>query len=105
MTLKGVCLVALRGGDRSLPTEKSTFWEALVTVLSEVEPVLAGLVAEEWQKALVRSLASAMDDAPNASIAKELRLLMAELGASDAKPKGDVSDDLAAKRAARRAAS
>lgn len=76
-----------------------------MAVLGEVEAVLEGLSAAEWQKALARSLAEAMDDNPNASIAKELRLLMSDLGAvSDAKSKGDTSDDLAAKRAARRAA-
>lgn len=76
-----------------------------MAVLAEVELVLAGLDAAEWQKALARSLAEAMDESPNASIAKELRLLMVELGASaDEKPKGDTSDDLASKRAARRAA-
>lgn len=76
-----------------------------MAVLDEVELVLKDLAAAEWQKALARSLAEAMDDNPNASIAKELRLLMSDLGAvSDAKSKGDTSDDLAAKRAARRAA-
>jgi len=74
-----------------------------MAVLDEVEVALEGLPGAEWQKALALSLAESMDKSPNASTAKELRALMTELGAEVPAADKDVSDDLAAKRAARRA--
>jgi len=45
-----------------------------------------------------------MDESPNASLHKELRQLMQDLGASKPVEAGDVADELAAKRAERRRA-
>lgn len=73
-----------------------------MSVLVSVEEALEGLTVEAWKRALVLSLAEAMDKQPNASIAKELRLVMDDLGVSPAEQTGDAADDLAAKRAARR---
>lgn len=77
-----------------------------MTVLSTVNRALKGATVQPWQVEVARSLARAMDEDPNAALAKELRLLMAELtGAGGGKAVvKDVSDDLAAKRAARRRA-
>lgn len=76
-----------------------------MSVLAEVEMALEGLSCEGWQRELALSLATGMDDSPNASLAKELRSVMAELGAEKSVESGDVADDLAAKRAERRRAS
>jgi len=76
-----------------------------VSVLSEVTKTLEGLSCEGWQRELALSLATGMDDAPNASLAKELKALMGELGAAKPERKGDVADELAAKRESRRRAS
>lgn len=73
-----------------------------MSVHSEVAAALEDVVCEGWQRELVLSLASGMDESPNASLAKELRSLMAELGAESKQEVGDVSDDLAAKREERR---
>ena len=73
-------------------------------MLSEVELALSGVVCEGWQRELALSLAEGMDASPNASLAKELKALMGELGAGSAVEKGDVADELAAKRAERRRA-
>lgn len=77
-----------------------------MSVRDSVSAALAGSPGAEWQRDLALTLAKAMDDSPSASTAKELRAVMSELGVSgaDLKPKGDVSDDLAAQRARRRAA-
>lgn len=72
-------------------------------VLDEVKAELVGLSVPGWKRETAYALASAMDESPNASTAKELRALMSEVGAKPAAT-GDVSDDLAAKRAARRSA-
>lgn len=95
---------ALRGGHLSLPTKKSAFLEALLSVLGEVEAALEGLSCEAWERELALALAGEMDESPNASLAKELRSVMADLGAAKPVESGDVADDLAAKRAERRRA-
>lgn len=72
------------------------------SVLAEVEDALAE-VPEGWEKALARNLAAALDDEPNASMAKELRMLMAAI-TDDAEPEErSTADELRAKRAARQA--
>lgn len=73
-----------------------------MSVLGAVEKALVGLPGADWQRELALTLAAAMESNPNASTAKELRALMTELGAEVPAEKGDVSDELAAKRAARR---
>jgi hypothetical protein len=75
-----------------------------MSVLYEVETALADNPGLPWQRALAVSLAAEMDEKPNASIAKELAGLMTALGAANVEKKGDVSDDLASRRAARRKA-
>jgi hypothetical protein len=74
-----------------------------VSVQSSVTAELEGRSVPGWKRELLLTLAEAMDTSPNASIAKELRSLMDDVGAKPAAV-GDVSDDLAAKRAARRSA-
>lgn len=76
-----------------------------MSVFSEVSKELKALECAGWQRELALSLAKGMDDAPNASLAKELRFLMDELGSERNVETGDVADELAAKRAERRRAS
>jgi len=76
-----------------------------MSVLSEAASALDLAGVTGWQRELAVSLAGAMDEAPNASTAKELRVLMLELVGERRVEAKDVADDLAAKRAARRAAS
>lgn len=76
-----------------------------MSVLSEVKSALVGVECPGWQRELALSLASGMDESPNASLAKELKALMSELGAERPAEVGDVADELAARRAERRAAS
>lgn len=75
-----------------------------MSVLSEAVAALDGVAASGWQREIAEALAAAMDESPNASTAKELRVLMSELTGGSVERKADVSDDLASKRAARRAA-
>jgi hypothetical protein len=79
------------------------------TVLSTVRTALTNQPVASWQRHLAFALAASMDERPAASTAKELRVLMTEmLGADEAKAvtvKVDAVDDIAARRAARRAAS
>lgn len=72
--------------------------------LVAVQKALEGEPGQEWQRTLAVTLAAEMDSKPNASIAGQLRAVMDELGVAATEQKGDVSDDLAAKRAARRSA-
>jgi hypothetical protein len=74
-----------------------------MSISSEVDAELAALGhANSWRAEVVRSLALELDEKPNASIARELRAVMIELGSGvSASSKGDVGDDLAAKRRAR----
>jgi predicted metal-dependent HD superfamily phosphohydrolase len=74
-----------------------------VTVHSSVAADLEGVELPLWKRDLILSLAAAMDESPSASTAKELRLLMEDVVAVSVES-GDRSDDLAAKRAARRSA-
>ena len=75
-----------------------------MSVLGEVSAALEGVPCEGWQRELALALATGMDDSPNASLAKELKALMGELGAERPAEVGDVADELAAKRAERRRA-
>jgi len=76
-----------------------------MSVFDSVSDALSDSPGEEWQRALALSLAQAMDDSPSASTAKELRLLVLDLTAGLLiTEKSDPVDDIAAKRAARRAA-
>lgn len=72
-------------------------------VRREVDRALAGRPVD-WRTELARTLAASLDVEPQASMARELRALMGAMDANEpAKEVGDV-DDLAARRAARRAA-
>ncbi len=73
-----------------------------MSVLSAIAAELAGVDCRDWERETALALAAQMDEAPNASLSKELRLLMAELGADRPVESGDVADDLAAKREERR---
>ena len=77
-----------------------------MSVLSSVRGALDSASVSGWKREVAEVLAAALDgDAPNASTAKELQALMVELtGSAAGESKGDVSDDLASKRAARRTA-
>lgn len=72
-----------------------------MAVLLEVQKALtlAGVVG--WQREIAEALGSAMDDAPNAATAKELKTLMLELTGDQSVAEVDLGDDLAAQRAAR----
>lgn len=74
-----------------------------MSVLDAVLSELDAVSIPQWKREVALALATSLDAAPNASTAKELRLLMDEIGTKPVEA-GDVSDDLAAKRAARRAA-
>jgi len=75
-----------------------------MSILSGVQQALSTVSVEPWQRALAEGLAADLDEKMNASMAGQLRALMVEIGAEAPAERGDVSDDLAAKRAARRAA-
>ena len=76
------------------------------SILVAVVDELASLGASGWRAETALTLAATLDVEPNASMARELRSLMTELGSSAkaVAAKGDVGDDLAAGRAARIAA-
>ena len=74
-----------------------------MSVLSSVIEALDSAGVSGWQREIAEALAAALDDAPNASTAKELKALVLEL-TNGVEAKADVSDDLASKRAARRIA-
>lgn len=71
-----------------------------------VDAALAG-VPDDYRTALARTLADALDDSPNAAMAAELRRVMGVIHESapamGTGPEGSTVDDLAQKRAARRA--
>lgn len=73
-----------------------------MSVLSAITAELDGLSCRAWERESALALAEAMDESPNASLHKELRQLMQDLGASKPVESGDVADDLAAKREERR---
>jgi outer membrane scaffolding protein for murein synthesis (MipA/OmpV family) len=77
-------------------------------VHAAVESALSLLSTHEqtsWRAELARTLAYQLDDEPNASNARELRALMKEIAdESGVVVKGDLSDDLASRRANRIAA-
>ena len=78
----------------------------MASILGAVRDELAILGASGWRAQTALTLAATLDDEPNASMARELRSLMTELGSSAkaVAAKGDIGDDLAAGRAARIAA-
>lgn len=71
-------------------------------VLEAVTSELDALGVTGWRREVAISLAEKLDEEANASMARELRSLMAETGSS-AVPvkKGSTGDDLARQRAAR----
>jgi len=73
-------------------------------ILDAVQEALEGDPGTRWQRESALALAMELDDKPNASMVKELRALMTEIGAEVPEQKGDVADDLADRRAARRTA-
>ena len=60
-------------------------------------------VKASWGAQVARALASALDDEPNASMARELRSVMTALSAGSKSVKVDSVDEIAAARRARRA--
>lgn len=75
-------------------------------VLEAVVAELEQLGVSGWRAAAARTLAAELDSEPNASMARELRSLMVDLGSKGGagEVKGDLGDDLASRRAARIAA-
>jgi hypothetical protein len=68
----------------------------------EIRAELARLNVSGWRSEVALALAAALDEEPNASMAKELRSLMVDLGsAASAAKKGSTGDELAKQRAAR----
>jgi hypothetical protein len=76
-----------------------------MSVLSAVVGALDVAGVAGWRREIVEALASSMDESPNASTAKELKVLIAELVEGEVLTVGDISDDLASKRDDRRRAS
>jgi hypothetical protein len=70
-----------------------------VSVFDKVKDVLDG--RSDWRSELARRLALELDVEPNASMAKELRQLMAELEDEAAPKEGTALDELNARRARR----
>lgn len=56
---------------------------------------------EDWRTTLARTLAAALDSEPNASMARELRALMAAIEEGAEPEVSSVADDLRARRARR----
>lgn len=75
-----------------------------MAVLDSVVQALDAADVDGYLREIAEALAAAMDDSPNASTAKELKALMLDLVGEQAEVKADVGDELASKRAARRAA-
>jgi len=69
-------------------------------ILAGVRQVLEGL-PEDWRFHLAIALATALDEAPNASMARELRSVMGEIEKAIPPEVSSVSDDLRARRAKR----
>ena len=69
-----------------------------MSILAGVRKALEGVAVEDWQRALAEGLAGDLDGKMNASMAAQLRALMVEIGVEAPAERGDVSDDLAAKR-------
>lgn len=70
-----------------------------MSVFDKVKDVLEG--RSDWRSELARRLALELDVEPNASMAKELRQLMAELEGEAVVREGTALDELARRRAAR----
>jgi hypothetical protein len=69
---------------------------------AEIRVELERLKVSGWRAEVALSLALELDAEANASMARELRSLMVELGSSaSAVKKGNTGDDLAKQRAAR----
>jgi hypothetical protein len=75
-----------------------------MSLLDAVKDALEGDPGMRWQRELALGMAAELDEKANASLSNSLRALMDDLGVAAVEQKGDVSDDLAAKRAARRSA-
>lgn len=75
-----------------------------MSLLDAVKDALTGDPGMRWQRELALGMAAELDEKANASLSNSLRALMDDLGVAAVEQKGDVSDDLAAKRAARRSA-
>jgi hypothetical protein len=78
-----------------------------MSVLSAVVAALDAAKATGYRREIAEALASALDDPDrvNASTAGKLDALMSDLTGGAVKAEVNASDDLAAKRAARRSAS
>jgi hypothetical protein len=72
------------------------------SIRKAVEDALAD-TPDDWQTTLARKLGRALDEEPNASMARELRALMRDITESTPAKEATVADELRAKRAARQA--
>lgn len=75
----------------------------MATLLRSVEAILARYPEDDWRAELARTLATQLDERPQAAMARELRQTLTELEASIEPDRGFV-DELRARRAARIAA-
>lgn len=76
------------------------------SILAAVEADIERLsvdVRSSWSAEVARALAEALDEEPNASMARELRSVMTALSAGSKSVKVDSVDEIAAARRARRA--
>lgn len=68
----------------------------------EVLVELDRLGVDGWRREIALSLASQLDSEPNASVARELRILMQEVGAAAVPKESSLVDDLKQRRERRR---
>lgn len=73
-----------------------------MSVRAQIDRALVG-VPEDWRTELARTLADALEEEPQASMARELRALMGSIESGRPAEEGSKVDDLAARRAERRA--
>lgn len=71
-----------------------------MTVRTAVEAALSAC-EPSWRVEVARTLADALDEAPNASMARELRAVMHDIAEATEPEESSVADDLRARRAAR----
>jgi hypothetical protein len=74
----------------------------VVAVKSEILAALDVLAVTGWRREIALALATQLDSEPNASVARELRILMQEIGAAEVPKESSLVDDLKARRERRR---
>lgn len=73
-----------------------------MAVFDEISAELERLNVTGWRLEIALALAGQLDSEPNASVARELRLLMQEAGSAAAPKESNLVDDLKQRRERRR---